>query len=184
MNQYILSKSERRRSLFLSNSDGKAGERLSNITERITELVAPLAREYEYRLVDVEYAKEGKNWFLRLFIDKDAGIALDDCTFFSEKVSELLDTIEPDPIPYAYYLEVSSPGAERPLKTESDWIRAEGEYIQVTLHGPVEGESVFQGTLEELKEESIVLSYRVKTREKTIELNRNNIAKARFAVQF
>ena len=184
MNKDIFGKSERRRSLFLSNLYGKAGERLSNIIDTITELVEPLATEYDYRLVDVEYAKEGKNWFLRLFIDKDAGIDLDDCTFFSEKVSDLLDNVEPDPIPYAYYLEVSSPGAERPIKTDVDWIRAEGEYIQVTLHGPVEGESIYEGVLEELKEETIIMSYRQKTREKKIELNKNNIAKARFAVQF
>jgi len=157
---------------------------LSTIVETVTRLVEPLAREYHYDLVDVEYAKEGKNWFLRLFIDKEGGVDIDDCSFFSEKVGDCLDSQEPDPIPFAYYLEVSSPGAERPLKKESDWKRAEGEYIQVSLHRAVDGESVYEGTLEELTDETITLSIRIKTRTKQVTIDRDNIAKARLAIQF
>lgn len=157
---------------------------MSTIIETITELVEPLAQEHHYSLVDVEYVKEGKNWFLRLFIDKEEGIDLEDCSFFSEKVSDLLDNQKPDPIPYAYYLEVSSPGAERPIKDETDWKRAKGNYIQVTLHHAVEGESIYEGTLEEMTPEMISLSYREKTREKQVDIQRSNIAKARFAVKF
>lgn len=158
--------------------------RLSTIVNTITELIEPLALEHQYSLVDVEYLKEGKNWFLRLFIDKKEGIDLEDCSFFSEKVSDLLDSQDPDPIPYAYYLEVSSPGAERPIKNETDWVNAEGRYVHVSLHNAVEKENVYEGTLEEQTDELIVLSYKVKTREKKVEIKKENISKARFAVKF
>lgn len=157
---------------------------MSTIIETVTELVQPLADQYQYDLVEVEYVKEGKNWFLRLYIDKKGGVDIDDCSFFSEKVGEILDTQEPDPIPFAYYLEVSSPGAERPIKTEADWKRAEGEYIQVTLHRAVEGSSVYEGTMEELTDGSVTLSVKEKTRIKKIKISRENIAKARLAIQF
>lgn len=157
---------------------------MGSIVETVSELISPLAEEYHYDLVEIDYVKEGKNWFLRLFIDKKGGVDLDDCSFFSEKVSEILDSTEPDPIPFAYYLEVSSPGAERPIKSEADWIRAEDEYIQVTLHEALEGNSVYEGTLTELSEDQITLSYKEKTRLKQISIPRSKIAKARMAIQF
>lgn len=157
---------------------------LSTIVETVKNLIDPLANEHGYQLVNVEYEKEGKNWFLRLFIDKEGGVDLEDCSFFSEKVSEKLDSQDPDPIPFAYYLEVSSPGAERPIKNELDWVRAEEEYIHVTLHQAVDGNSMYEGTLEELNEDEIILSYRDKTRTKKVTINRENVATARFAIQF
>ena len=92
-----------------------------NTVEIVEDIVRPIADEKGFRVVDIEYVKEGKNWFLRIYIDKPGGVDLNDCAMFNELVSEQMDAIEPDPIPYAYYLEVSSPGAERPLKTEDDF---------------------------------------------------------------
>lgn len=157
---------------------------MANIVEVVTQLADPIAEENGYELVDVEYTKEGKNWFLRLYIDQAEGIDLEDCSFFSEKMSDVLDSQNPDPIPHAYYLEVSSPGAERPLKTERDFQRAVGKYIHLTLHQAVEGESVYEGTLEEVSEQELTLSYRIKTRSKQVAIPRENVAKARLAVQF
>lgn len=89
---------------------------MSSVVETVTEMVTPILDEQNFELVEVEFVKEGKSWFLRVFIDKEGGIDIEECAFVSEKLSEKLDAADPDPIPQAYFLEVSSPGAERPLK--------------------------------------------------------------------
>ena len=155
-----------------------------NTVEIVWDIVQPIADEKGFRVVDIEYVKEGKNWFLRIYIDKPGGIDLNDCAMFNELVSEQMDAIEPDPIPYAYYLEVSSPGAERPLKTEEDFEVAVGRYIHVTLFEPVEKNNVYEGTLKELTEDKMVLAVKDKNKLKDIELKRTNISKARLAIEF
>lgn len=85
-----------------------------NVSRTVEQLAEPIVRELHLELVEVEYKKEGPNWYLRVFIDADRGVNLDDCEAVSEKLSEVLDEV--DPIKEAYFLEVSSPGAERPLK--------------------------------------------------------------------
>lgn len=152
--------------------------------ETVTELVTPILEKQNFELVEVEFVKEGKNWFLRVFIDKDGGIDIEECAFVSEQLSERLDTIDPDPIPQAYFLEVSSPGAERPLKKESDYQNALGAYIHISLYQAVDGEKQFEGTLETLNEEQLTLKIKIKTREKELTFERKNIAKARLAIQF
>lgn len=92
----------------------KEGKILSKVTEIVEEMVHPILDELHLELVDVEYVKEGPNWFLRVYIDKDTGVDIDECAVVSEKLSEKLDEV--DPISENYFLEVSSPGAERPLK--------------------------------------------------------------------
>ncbi|MFP9075801.1 ribosome maturation factor RimP, partial [Enterococcus faecalis] len=81
----------------------------------------------------------------------------------SEQLSDKLDACDPDPIPQAYFLEVSSPGAERPLKKEEDYHRAVGEYIHLSLYQPVEGEKQFEGFLQSFDEEQLVIKIRIKT---------------------
>ena len=117
--------------------------------------------------------KEGKSWFLRVFIDKEGGIDIEECAFVSEKLSEKLDAADPDPIPQAYFLEVSSPGAERPLKKESDYEKALGDYVHVSLYQPVDGEKQYEGFLQSFDAEQL-----------TLKIRRKNIAKARLAIQF
>lgn len=90
--------------------------RLSSVVETVTDLVTPILQDHDFYLYDLEFVKEGKSWYLRVYIDKDGGITLEDCALVSDELSEALDNVEPDPIPQAYFLEVSSPGAERPLK--------------------------------------------------------------------
>ncbi len=157
---------------------------MSTVVETVTDLVTPILEEQNFELVEVEFVKEGKNWFLRLFIDKDGGIDIEECAFVSEHLSEKLDTIDPDPIRQAYFLEVSSPGAERPLKKETDFEKAIGEYIHVSLYQPLGGEKIYEGILQSLNEEELVLKIKIKTREKEIAVERKNIAKARLAIQF
>lgn len=157
---------------------------MSSVVETVTELVTPILDAQQFELVEVEFVKEGKSWFLRVFIDKEGGIDIEECAFVSEKLSEKLDQMEPDPIPQAYFLEVSSPGAERPLKKEQDYQNALGQYIHVSLYQNVDGEKQYEGFLKELSDTELTLTVKIKTRTKDITFARSNIAKARLAIEF
>ena len=93
----------------------------------ITALVEPILADTEMTLVDVEYVRE-KDWYLRIFIDKPEGVEIDDCQLVSEKLTAVLD--EKDPIPDKYFLEVSSPGIDRPLKKDHDFEAAYGTKVE------------------------------------------------------
>jgi len=157
---------------------------VSRVVDEVRVVVQPIVDEQNLELVDMEFLKEGKNWFLRIYIDKPGGIDIEECALISEKVSEALDAIDPDPIPQAYFLEVSSPGAERPLKTEADMQNAIGKYVHLSFYQAIDGEKFYEGTLKEIKDESVVLTIRIKTRTKDIEIERKQIANARLAIQF
>lgn len=152
--------------------------------ETVTNIVTPILDQLNFELVDVEFVKEGKNWFLRVYVDKTNGIDIEECAIVSEHLSEKLDTMNPDPIPQAYFLEVSSPGVERPLKKEEDYQEALNKYINVSLYAPIDGEKSFDGFLVDLNEEELTLRVKIKTREKELTFSRKNIAKARLAIQF
>ncbi len=162
----------------------KEANGLSSVVETVTKVVTPILEEQNLELVDLEFVKEGKNWFLRVFIDKPNGIDIEECALVSEKLSDAMDEMNPDPIPQAYFLEVSSPGAERPLKKEADYENAVGEYIHISLYTMVEKEKQFNGTLKELTADELTLTVKIKTRVKDITFERKNIAKARLAIQF
>ena len=132
----------------------------------------------------MEFVKEGSSWYLRVFIDKPNGIDLEDCALVNDALSEKLDSIDPDPIPQAYFLDVSSPGAERPLKKEADFQNALGEYIHISLYQAVDGEKIYQGILKALDQETLTLAIKIKTRQKEVTFNRKEIAKARLAIEF
>ncbi|MBU9720358.1 MULTISPECIES: ribosome maturation factor RimP [Bacillaceae] len=154
----------------------------SNIRETTEELLTPILADLSLELVDVEFKKEGKNWYLRVYIDKEDGVDLDDCTAVSEQLSEALD--KQDPIEQAYYLEVSSPGAERPLKKEKDLLRAVGKNVHVTTYAPIDDEKVFEGKLVEFSDNILKIEIKVKTRKKIVEIPYDKVAKARLAVIF
>ena len=115
------------------------------IEDIVTEIVLPIAETFPFELVDTEFLKEGANWYLRVYIDKPGGIAIEDCQAVSEILSDRLD--ETDPIKQSYILEVSSPGLERPLKKASDFERFKGEQVEVKLFQPINGKKVFEGEL-------------------------------------
>jgi ribosome maturation factor RimP len=152
------------------------------VTEIVEELVTPILEEMELELVDIEYVKEGKNWFLRVFIDSENGIDIEQCGVVSEKLSEKLD--EADPIPYNYFLEVSSPGAERPLKKPADFERAVGKNVYVKTYEPIDGEKEFEGVLTAFDGTIATITVTQKTRKKAIEIPYEKIANARLAVVF
>lgn len=155
-----------------------------SIEEKVLDLAEGVGEELGYQVVDVEYVKEGKNWFLRIYIDQAGGVSLVDCSAFSERMSDKLDAKPDNFIPQSYYLEVSSPGAERPLNTPEDLENALGSYIYVKLYQMIGPDNSFEGHLKEVNDDSIVMTVKVKTREKDIEIKRDNISKARLAIEF
>ncbi|MCL6587010.1 MAG: ribosome maturation factor RimP [Anoxybacillus sp.] len=152
------------------------------VTEVVEELVAPILDDMDLELVDIEYVKEGKNWFLRVFIDSEEGIDIEQCGVVSEKLSEKLDAV--DPIPYNYFLEVSSPGAERPLKKAKDFERAVGKNVYIKTYEPIEGEKEFEGELTNFDGQTVTVTVKQKTRRKSIDIPFEKIASARLAVIF
>ncbi|MHB8158160.1 MAG: ribosome maturation factor RimP [Desulfocucumaceae bacterium] len=121
-----------------------------SITAVIETITAPITEELGLELVDVEFVKDGGRWILRVFIDKPGGIVHRDCEILSQRLDVILD--EKDPIPQTYYLEVSSPGIERPLKKPQDFQRFTGHLINVNTYAPLEGRKKFTGKLEETRE--------------------------------
>lgn len=119
-------------------------------------MVLPIVQELGLELVDVEFVKEGPNWYLRVFLDKEGGINLDECSLVSQQLGRLLD--EKDPIPQAYMLEVSSPGVDRPLKKQADFIKFAGRLIRVKTFAPINGKKEFVGELKGLADEEIILT--------------------------
>ncbi|KRM00780.1 ribosome maturation factor RimP [Limosilactobacillus gastricus] len=156
----------------------------NDVIAAVTTLVTPILDQYDFELFDLEFTKEGQSWYLRVYIDKPGGITLEDCATVSDQLSEALDNVDPDPIPQAYFLEVSSPGAERPLKRERDYENALNEYINVSLYQAIEGKKVYEGTLIELTPDELTLDYLDKARHKQITIDRQKIAKARLAIKF
>lgn len=112
---------------------------------RTEAFLLPLMEERHFELVDVEYVKEGGNWYLRAYIDKDGGIAIDDCESVSRVLSDWLD--REDFISDSYILEVSSPGLGRPLKKEKDFARSMGKQVEVRLYRAREKQKDFTGVL-------------------------------------
>ncbi|MFC6261074.1 ribosome maturation factor RimP [Levilactobacillus fujinensis] len=157
---------------------------MSTVVETVTALAQPIVAQHQFELVDVEFVKEGKSWYLRLYIDKPGGINIEECAMVSDEVSEKMDSLDPDPIPQAYFLEVSSPGAERPLKKPEDFERAVGDYIHVSLYQKIGQSKVYEGTLLTLTDDSMDLKVNLKGRIKTLTIPRDAIAQARLAIKF
>ncbi|KAF0820411.1 MULTISPECIES: ribosome maturation factor RimP [unclassified Cytobacillus] len=155
---------------------------MSKVTETVEQLVTPIVDELNLELVDIEYVKEGKDWFLRVFIDKETGVDIEECGMVSERLSEKLDA--EDPIPYNYFLEVSSPGAERPLKKDSDFVKAVGKNVFIKTYEPIDGEKTFEGVLTQFDGETVTVEVKIKTRKKNIEIPYEKVANARLAVVF
>ncbi|MDQ0427768.1 MULTISPECIES: ribosome maturation factor RimP [Caryophanaceae] len=156
---------------------------MSKITEQIEQIVQPITSELALELVDVEFLKEGRDWFLRVYVDNpEAPIDIDQCALVSEKLSEILDQL--DPIEQNYFLEVSSPGAERPLKKEKDFEKALGKFIYIKTYEPVEDAKEFEGYLKSYDDEQVEIEIKIKTRRKIINIPKEKIAVIRLAIDF
>ena len=142
-------------------------------------LLAPIMERTGFELVDVEYVKEGSNYYLRAYIDKEGGITIDDCEAVSRELSDLLDV--EDFIPEAYFLEISSPGLGRQLKKEKDFARSIGEDVEVKLYKPLNKQKEFEGELISYDEENIVLGI---SEDETLTIPRESIAMIKLAIHF
>ena len=144
---------------------------MSSIEGKIEKLLEEKINNLGYDLYDVEYVKEGKDYYLRIFIDKRDGISLDDCEKVSNIISDILD--KEDYIKVQYYLEVSSPGVERILKKDKHLKDNIGNEIKVNLFKPIDNiGKIITGTLKGFDKQKILLDYN----NKKIELQRDNIS--------
>lgn len=151
-----------------------------NVREATSDLLQPILKNDKLELVDIEYVKEGKDWFLRIFIDKENGITIDECEDVSKQLGEKLDEV--DLIQGNYFLEVSSPGVERPLKTKDDFEKNINQNIYITLYVHINGEKEYEGILKDFSDDVARIEYRVKAHKKEIDIPYDKIAKARLAV--
>ena len=157
--------------------------RIATIVELVREVIEP-AILAPYELVDIEYGKMGGDYVLSVFVDKPEGITVNDTADLTDIISPLLDQIKPDPFPEQYFLEVTSPGLERPLKTKEQLADAVGSYIHVSLYKAVDKQKVFEGTLLSFEEDVLHMEYLDKTRRKEVEIPYSLVSKARLAVKF
>lgn len=118
---------------------------MSKITDKVTALARPVVEEEGCTLWDVEYVREAGSWYLRVYIDKEGGVSINDCERISRRLDPILD--EEDPIPDSYVFEVGSAGAERELKRPSDFEQFMGSPVELRLYQPQNGSKVFVGTL-------------------------------------
>lgn len=126
-----------------------------NTVTAVWEIVEPYAQELGLSIWDVRFLKEGASWYLRIFIDKDGGVGIDDCVNLSHAIDKPLD--EEDLIEQAYFLEVSSPGVERDLVRDEHFTAYIGEKIKVKMIRPVDGKREFSGILESYEDGNITI---------------------------
>lgn len=147
------------------------------VEEFVSGVVESIIESTELELVDVEYVHE-REWYLRVFLDKEGGIDLDDCQMVSEQLSQVLD--EKDPIKENYLLEVSSPGLDRVLKKDKDFVRYHGRDVDIQLFKPIDGKKQYTGALQGFSEEAIT----IQVQEETISIERATIAQIRLHLDF
>lgn len=149
----------------------------SKVAQEAFDIAEPIVKALGFDLVDCEYKKEGQYYFLRIFIDKRGGIGIDDCEIVSREVDKALEgKLHADPD----YFEVSSPGATRPFSSLSDYVRHQGEEIEVSLFSAVDGSKHLEGIIDQATEEKLVLD----TGNEKIELEWDKIAKAQRTIRF
>ena len=152
---------------------------LSDMVEKISEIVRPVVDSFGLVLDGIEYIPHGKRWVLRIYIDKEGGATLDDCQKVSVQVGNLLDA--ENIIPHAYLLEVSSPGLDRPLKRLDDYIKYTGRVIRLNTARPYNNKTTFTGRILSVDVELI----RIETRKnEVVDILFSDITKARLEIEF
>ena len=148
------------------------------IYQLVIDLTEPTLQGSEIKLVDVEYKKIGKNWTLRVLIDKNQGVTVFDCQKLSREIEDLIEIHEL--IKDHYVLEVSSPGLDRPLKKESDFIRNKGKQIQVNTYSPINNSKTNTGTIRDFSNSTLFLE----NKKDTLEIPLINIMQAKLIIEF
>src|SRR3989338_9193942 len=150
----------------------------SPLVRRLTELVVPVVVGSGCELVELQFRREAPGWVLRVIIDKEDGIGIDDCSRISREVAHLLEV--EDPIEQSYILEVSSPGLDRPLKRERDFLRCMGKKAKVVVKEPIDGLNQCIGLIEDVTQESVTL----RTDHGMVEIPFTRMKKARLVIEF
>jgi|SRR5690625_1572942 len=151
----------------------------SLLTE-VKTLIQPILDERALTLFDLQFVHERNEKYLRVYIDSDTGVDLDECTYVSERLGEKLDEI--DLIKGSYYLEVSSPGAERSLNSLEEMVKHIGENVFVSLYVHIDGEKQYEGKLLNVENALVTIEYKFKHTKKQVDIPYDKIAKARLAV--
>ena len=149
-----------------------------SLTDRLQSLIKPIVDEMGLELVELQYRREGSGWVLRLIIDKDDGVSLDNCAEVSREAGHLLEV--EDILEHAYRLEVSSPGLERSLHKEKDYQRFKGSKAKIKMTEPINKQWVFVGTIVDLCNGEVTLH----TDDGDVTLPLDKIAKARLVFDF
>ena len=147
--------------------------------QKTEELLIPLIEQHQFELVDVEYVKEGQEFYLRAYIDKPGGITIDDCVAVSREMNELLD--EKDYISGTYTFEVSSPGLGRPLKKEKDYVLSMGKELEIRTYKAIDKKKEFYGILTAYDQNTVTI---VTEDEQTLVFDKSDIALIRLAFDF
>ncbi len=155
---------------------------LRRVTERIQEVAAPILWALGLELVDVVCVGQGPRTVVRVFIDKPGGVTLDDCEQAHESLSPALDVA--DPLPYAYTLEVSSPGLDRPLRRPQDYRRSMGKRIALKLRQPYAGQWRLVGQLIDVDEQAVTVAMKEADPSATVRLTFGEIAEGKLEVTF
>ncbi len=151
---------------------------LDELKEKIINMIEPLLVDLGMELVDAELKRSKGKMLLRVFIDREGGVTIDDCESASREIEALLDV--EDPIPASYVLEVSSPGLDRPLKKPADFKRFCGSKVRIVTAEPVDMQTFFVGKIDTASDDSVVLTL---PKDKKVELSYGNISKARLEVE-
>lgn len=149
------------------------------VVDVVEEAITPFLKSNSIELVDVEFVKEGPYRYLRVTIDKDEPVTLDDCQMVSQFLNQKLDTL--DPIEEQYFLEVTSPGVERVLKKDKDFAKFVGREIQLKLFQPFDGQKMIIGILEGLIDDHVVVIHENMGR---IEIPKSKVSVAKLVVNF
>ena len=159
----------------LAAGKGRSMRRKEEIEAYAENLFLPITQKHGFELVDVEYVKEAGSWYLRVYIDKEGGVTIDDCQNVSRAFNEILD--RENYIDDQYIFEVSSPGLTRPLKKEKDYEKSIGRMIEIKLFSPVDKSKEYSGVLKEYDKDSVTISIDDVTKI----FDRSNLAMIRWA---
>lgn len=148
--------------------------------KRTEELITPILDELGFELYDVEYVKEGSDYYLRAYIDKEGGITIDDCVEVSRKMNDLLDAEPQIGGDEGYIFEVSSPGLGRVLKKDKHFEKAIGQDVDIKTYKPVNGAKEFTGTLKSFDKDTITIEFE----DGVVDFNRSDVAQIKLSIDF
>ena len=155
-----------------------SSQRTAEVVERVRTVAEPILADRRLELVEVEFRREARGWILRLYMDRSGGVTLEDCERVSRELGDHLDV--EDVIDHPYHLEVSSPGLDRPLTRDADFLGFVGKTARITTHGAVEGQRNFRGRLAGLAEGAVLLDL---ADGRQVRIPRGLIAKARLEIE-